>query len=56
MRSAECQVAVGVADHFTPAAASAQARLVGSGPAVLPDLAQPPVDLDQVPASVHLVQ
>ena len=56
MRSAECQVAAVVADHFTPAAASGPARLVGSGPAVLLDLAQAPVDLDQVRASVHLVQ
>ena len=56
MRSAECQVAAVVAARSMVVAASDPARLVASGPAVLPDLAQPRVDLDQVRASVHLVQ
>jgi len=62
MRSAEWQVAAGVADFIQVAAsgllrlvASGQLRQAGSGPQALQDLVQPPVvDSDQGPASAHL--
>lgn len=57
MRSAEWQVAAGVAARSTEAAASGLLRQAGSGPQALQDLAQPPVvDLDQDPASALLVR
>jgi len=56
MRSAECQAAAVVADHFTPAAASGPAHLVDSGQAVLPDFGPLPADSDQAPASARLVR
>jgi len=54
MRSAECQAAAVVADHFTPAAASGPAHLVDSGQAVLPDFGPLPADSDQRPDSDQL--
>ena len=56
MRSAEWQVAAAVAAHSTEVEASGPLPLAGSGQAALPDLAQPRVDSDQVPASARLVR
>ena len=56
MRSAECQAAVVVADHFTPAAASGPARLVDSGQAAPQDFVPLPADSDQAPASARLAR